>query len=122
MDSPQLQTILALRPRLDPAARARLAHRLAATNAGSFRAAIAVHGPGAGLDGLIDTAAGVALMSALAADKDVTLELQSLGLLASRTGARAAIERLTAAGMPASDPRLDILRLNAALNPLGAPA
>jgi hypothetical protein len=59
------------------------------------------------------------LLSALKSGDDkgagITGELQDLGLLASRSAALQAFEALAAAGVIASDPRLDMLTLNAAL-------
>lgn len=116
----EVQPILALRPRFGPDERARFAYRLAATQGGGFRGGLMIYTPGVGIDGLIDTFAGAALMAALAAHTDVTFEIQALGLLASNSAAREAIQRLTSAGLLASDPRLDLLRLNAALTAPGA--
>ena len=47
-------------------------------------------------------------------------ELFALGLLASRAAARQVLERLNGAGLLQGDPRLDMLRLNAALDDNGA--
>ena len=44
----------------------------------------------------------------------------ALGLIASRAAARQALERLNGAGLLQGDPRLDMLRLNAALDDNGA--
>ena len=72
------------------------------------------------MEGLMRTAAADALLSALAAEDakptDQAAELLALGLLASRATAKDALERLGATGLIASDPRLDMLRLNAALD------
>jgi hypothetical protein len=51
---------------------------------------------------------------------DQANELHALGLLASTAAARDAIARLNAIGVLSADPRLDMLRLNAALDDHGA--
>jgi hypothetical protein len=64
------------------------------------------------------------LLAALQRDdakpSDQAAELHALGLIASREGARRSLERLTGAGLVQGDPRLDMLRLNAALDDKGA--
>jgi hypothetical protein len=64
------------------------------------------------------------LLTALRRDdakpSDELAELFALGLIASRAAARQALERLNGIGLLQSDPRLDMLRLNAALDDNGA--
>lgn len=114
--------ILALRPRLDDAQRGAFAHRLLGAKGGSFGAALSIIGAGAGLDGLIETHAGKALISAASSETEITSEMRALALIASQAAARAAQDRLISAGLTASDPRLDLLRLSAALNHSGGSA
>jgi hypothetical protein len=89
-----------------------------------FEAAQAMAGPAARLDDPLSAPAGKALLAALRRDdakpSDFGGDLHALGLIASREGARRSLERLTAAGLLQGDPRLDMLRLNAALDDRGA--
>jgi len=119
-----VQSVLALLPRLDEAQRQHFAVRVLRANGGTFQMALAIAGGDAPVDGAIDTAAGAALLGALKADEtakraDLAAELHALGLIASRSAARNALDRLAAAGLLAADPRLDMLRLNAALDDRG---
>src|SRR5262249_14908713 len=82
---------------------------------GSFAQALTIAGGDGGIDEPMDTAAGAALRVAIKADAIKPDELVALGLLTSRAAARRALEQLAAAGLIWSDPRLDMLRLNAAL-------
>jgi hypothetical protein len=93
---------------------------------GSFAIAMDL-GAGLGLDGALDTRAGRSLLKALAdaqsnttANMTLNQELYALGMLVSRDGARVALDRLAAAGIVSADSRLDMLRLNAALEENGA--
>ncbi len=117
-----LHTILPLLPRLDNAQRIAFAHRLLASPEGNFGQAQAVAGAGAGMDKLIETQPGRNLLGAAGGEADISGELRSLALVASSASADAALNRFMAAGLSASDPRLDLLRLNAALNSDGASA
>ena len=116
--------IVALAPRLAPAERARQAE--AAMNAHGIRFELtqAMAGPAARLNDPLSAPAGKTLLTALRSDdakpSDQAAELHALGLIASREGARRSLERLTAAGLLQGDPRLDMLRLNAALDDKGA--
>ena len=116
--------IVALAPRIAPTERARQAE--AALNAHSIRFELAqtMAGPAARLNDPLSAPAGKALLAALQSDdakpSDQVAELHALGLIASREGARRSLERLTAAGLLQGDPRLDMLRLNAALDDKGA--
>jgi hypothetical protein len=114
-----VSVILTLRPRLHDGHRDGFARRLLSATGGNFRAALAIAGAGTDMDGLIDTATGRALVSTASGDGDVTSELHALALIASQAAARGAMERLTKGGLLASDPRLDLLRLNAALTDNG---
>lgn len=116
--------LLALLPRLDTVRRRQFAERILHASGGSFQTALAITGGTCLIDGAIDSVAGKALIAALAAEDavkrpDIIAALQALGLLATGAAARAALDRLAAAGLLAADPRLDILRLNAALDDRG---
>lgn len=119
-----MTTLNALLPRLDRTQRADFARRLLRRGL-PYRAALDVAGGDCGLDGAIDMPAGNAVIVATGnADKtrpaELAVELNALGLLASRTAAAQAMERLGRAGMLGADPRLDMIRLNAALENNGA--
>ena len=89
----------------------------------SFDVAKTIAGGTARLENPLTAPAGAALLSALRRDdakpSDDLTELFALGLIASRAGARQALERLNGAGLLQGDPRLDMLRLNAALDDNG---
>ena len=55
----------------------------------------------------------------LPAETVYAAEFHALGLLASQMAAQQTLQRLTAAGLLQADPRLDMLRLNAALDDNG---
>jgi hypothetical protein len=114
--------ILALKPRLDAAQCSALPGRLLGAKGCSFGTALSIIGAGAERDGLIETQAGKALLNAASGETDVTSEMRALALMASQAGARASIDRLVRAGLTESDPRFDLLRLNAALNHSGVNA
>jgi hypothetical protein len=112
--------MLTLVPRLDAAQRRGFALRVLRAGGGTFQMALAITGGESPVDGAIDTTAGTVLLGALTAEDttkraDLTAELHTLGLIASRGAARDALERLARARLLAADPRLDMLRLNAAL-------
>jgi hypothetical protein len=112
--------MLNLTPRLDAVQRRGFAQKVMRASGGTFQMALAMTGGESPIDGAIDTNAGTALLGALKAEDaakraDLTAELHALGLLASRSGAQGALDRLAGAGLLAADPRLDMLRLNAAL-------
>jgi len=112
--------MLILVPRLDAAQRSDFALRVLRAGGGTFQMAVALTGGESPLDGAIDTTAGTVLLGALKAEDaakraDLTAELHALGLIASHGAAREALDRLARAGLLAADPRLDLLRLNAAL-------
>jgi hypothetical protein len=119
-----------LAPRLGPAQRAALALRLL-RNGDPYQHALDVGGPACRIDRTIELPAGVEWLADLqAAHREAPngqeraladpRELRALGLIASRPGAREALEKLTAAGLLRADPRLDMIRLNAALEDNGA--
>lgn len=113
--------LLPLLVRLTAAERCAAAARLLQTSGVSFADALGIAGGCGGFDAPLLSPAGRALLQALtganAGPNDHAGELAALGLLASQAGARAALQALAAAGLLAADPRLDMLRLNAALNP-----
>jgi hypothetical protein len=90
----------------------------------SFDIAKTIAGGTARLENPLAAPAGAALLSALRRDdakpSDNLAELFALGLLASRGAAPRTLERLNQAGLLQGDPRLDMLRLNAALDDNGA--
>ena len=114
--------ILALCSRLDERQRDAFARRLLSAKGGSFSATLSIIGAGAGMEGLIETWPGKVLAGAISGDADTSSELRALALIASQPAARAALDRFVNAGLTASDPRLDLLRLNAALNHSGVSA
>lgn len=114
------QTLVELSPRLTPYRRRQVATRLLGAQDSSFATALAIVGGDGGIDEATRTAAGTALLGLLASEDarpgDHADALLALGLIASRSAARQALDDLAAAGLVASDPRLDMLRLNAALD------
>ncbi|PDT85121.1 hypothetical protein CO669_31680 [Bradyrhizobium sp. Y36] len=116
--------VISLAMRLVPAERAR--HAEAALNAQGIRFELAqlIAGTAARLQGPLSAPAGNALLAALRRDdakpSDHAEELHALGLIVSREGARRSLEQLSGAGLLQGDPRLDMLRLNAALDDKGA--
>ena len=120
---PNLGPLRALAPRIGPAQRAAIAQRVL-RGKGSYQDALAVAGPGGRVQGVIDVPAEAALLRALggadARPGDHAPELLALGMLATRAGAQKALDRLVrGAGLLQADPRLDMLRLNAALEDRG---
>jgi hypothetical protein len=113
-----------LTPRLAPGQRSELAERVLRTRNFSFDMAKTIAGGTARLENPLTAPAGATLLAALRRDdakpSDQLTELFALGLLASRAAARQALERLNGAGLLRGDPRLDMLRLNAALDDNGA--
>jgi hypothetical protein len=114
----------ALTPRLAPGQRSELAERVLRTRNFSFDMAKTIAGGTARLENPLTAPAGATLLAALRRDNakpsDELTELFALGLIASRAAARQALERLNGAGLLQGDPRLDMLRLNAALDDNGA--
>ncbi|WP_247527898.1 DUF5691 domain-containing protein [Bradyrhizobium sp. 199] len=121
-DAPGL--IISLAERLAPGERARHAEAALNTRDIRFELVQLIAGTAARLRDPLSATTGKALLAALQRDdakpSDHTEELHALGLIVSREGARGALERLTGAGLLHGDPRLDMLRLNAALDDKGA--
>jgi hypothetical protein len=120
---PNLGALLALASRIGPTQRASIAQRVLRAG-GSYQDALAIADAGGRVEGVTDVPAEAALLHALgsadARPGDHAAELQALGMLASRAGAQKALERLVhGAGLLQADPRLDMLRLNAALEDRG---
>lgn len=120
---PNLGALLALASRIGPTQRASIAQRVLRAG-GSYQDALAMAGGGGRVEGVTDVPAEAALLRALgsadARPGDHAPELQALGMLGSRAGAQKALERLVrGAGLLQADPRLDMLRLNAALEDRG---
>ncbi|AHE53780.1 DUF5691 domain-containing protein [Sphingomonas sanxanigenens] len=117
-----VQLMLQFAPRLDPAQRDAAAKLLLAKGA-RFLDLLPLVGGAGSINGMIGAPAGAALLAGLVRKDeeaprpaDLAEELHALGLIASPAAAREAIARLTAIGILAADPRLDMLRLNAALD------
>ncbi len=115
-----VHSLLPLCDRLDIDARKQAARQLLRTEGALFRIALMIVPAGSEMDGVIDTRAGLALLAAINANADIVGEVQPLGLIASCSAAQMALDKLVRAGLNAADPRLDLLRLNAALTPKGA--
>lgn len=115
--------IVSLAPRLAPTERARFAAAGLRNHGIGFEMAQVIAGAAARLDDPLSAPAGAKLLAELRRDdakpSDHFAELHALGLIASREGARRSLERLTGAGLLQGDPRLDMLRLNAALDDNG---
>jgi hypothetical protein len=115
--------LASLTPRLAPGQRSELAERLLRTRRFSFDMAKTIAGGTARLEDPLTAPAGATLLAALRRDgakpSDELTEFFALGLIASRTAARQALERFNGAGLLQGDPRLDMLRLNAALDDNG---
>ncbi|GLR88599.1 DUF5691 domain-containing protein [Bradyrhizobium iriomotense] len=116
--------VVALAPRLAPSERARFAEVALRRHGINFETAQLIAGATARLADPLSAPAGNALLAALRRDdakpSDQVSELYAVGLIASRDGARQSLEHLTGAGLLQGDPRLDMLRLNAALDDNGA--
>ena len=111
--------IVPLLPRLSRAQRLQAGGHLLRLKGATFVSARTGVGAVGGIDDAVRTTAGTALLAALksgdAKHVQAQTELLDLGLLASRAGALQALEALAAVGVIPSDPRLDMLTLNAAL-------
>jgi Family of unknown function (DUF5691) len=119
-----IYVIYALQSRLNKDQSRAFAMRILMDRTGSFRAALRISGPDVDLRKFLDTQRGRDLLTACSGDSDVTNDAQALGLIASQESAIYALDLLTRQGSPSgglmiSDPRLDLLRLNAALSPTG---
>jgi hypothetical protein len=117
-----LHRLLVLLPRLTARQRSGLA-ATALSRGCSFELARTIAGGAAQLENPLGTPAGAALLAALsraeAKPTEQAAELQALGLLTHRAWARRVLDRLNAAGIVQGDPRLDMLRLNEALEDRG---
>lgn len=112
-----------LRPRLSRDQQSLLARNALATGE-TFSSVLAIIGGCGEVENLITAPAGTALLHALGADDAqaarntaaISGELNALGLIASRGAAVVALEQIGRNGVATADPRLDMLRLNAALD------
>ncbi|MDN5001686.1 DUF5691 domain-containing protein [Bradyrhizobium sp. GCM10027634] len=115
--------IVALAPRLAPTDRTRFAAVGLHTHGIGFEMAQVIAGAAARLDDPLSAPSGVKLLAEIRRDdakpSDHAAEFHALGLLTSQTAAQQTLQRLTAAGLLQGDPRLDMLRLNAALDDQG---
>jgi hypothetical protein len=122
-DASAIHRLLPLLPRLTSGSRGALADAVLRRLSGNFERAMTVAGGPARLADPLATPAGAGLLSALgradAKPTDCALELQALGLITDRAWAPRVLERLRAAGIVQGDPRLDMLRLNEALEDRG---
>lgn len=119
-----IYVIYAVQSRLSSAQGHAFAMRVLKDRTGSFRAALRVSGPDVDLRNFLDTQRGRDLLTVCAGENDHTNDVQALALIASQASAIHAFGLLTQQGLPSgglmtSDPRLDLLRLNAALMPTG---
>jgi hypothetical protein len=116
-------SLLLLAMRLTQAQCETLAATALSTQGYSFALTRAIVRGGARLKDPLATQAGVALLAALgradAKPTDQAGELRDLGLITDRAWARRVMGRLNAAGLVQGDPRLDMLRLNEALEDRG---
>jgi hypothetical protein len=123
-DSGGLQGLVSLAPRMYPGQRSALAAKALRKHGCSFEMAKTIAGGTARLEDPLATPAGEALLTALrredAKPSDQLAELHALGLVASHAGARQVLARLNSAGLLQGDPRLDMLRLNDALDDKGS--
>jgi hypothetical protein len=123
-DAEGLRGLASLAPRLAPEKRWQLTGTALGAHGCSFETAKAIAGATGRLDSPLDAPAGANLVETLSSDdakpSDQIAELYALGLIASRAGAQHSLERLNGAGLLQGDPRLDMLRLNAALDDNGA--
>jgi hypothetical protein len=113
-----------LLPRMPAEWRRQLGSRVLSANGAMYVQALEIAGHDGEFEGAIATSAGKRLLKLIADSSDArpsdhAAELVALGLLASREAAGQALQKLADAGLIASDPRLDMLRLNAALQPKG---
>jgi hypothetical protein len=123
-DATVINRLMPLLPRLTPDRRAALAVALLHKPSCNFKVVARTVAGGSGrLEKPLDTAAGTVLLAAVgradAKPADHVEELYSLGLITGHASARRTLERLNAAGLVLGDPRLDMLRLNEALEDRG---
>jgi hypothetical protein len=114
---------VSLAPRIARTERARFAAAGLRNHGIGFEMAQVIAGAAARLDDPLSVPAGAKLLAELGRDQakpsDQFAELHALGLLASQTAAQQTLQRLVSAGLLQGDPRLDMLRLNAALDDNG---
>jgi len=115
-----LHALMPILPRMSVSWRRQTALQVLDAPGGAFATALMITGGDSEIDDAITTGAGRTLVAALRdADEpkptDHAAELLALGLVATRRAAKQALDHLADAGLIASDPRLDMLRLNAAL-------
>lgn len=112
-----------LLPRVTPEQRWQAALRLMQAKNATFTMVLSVAGGDGRMEDAMNAPASADLLTALKVVDpklaDQTSELLALGLIASQKAATAALKDLATAGLIASDPRLDMLRLNAALDMRG---
>ncbi|MBL7238868.1 DUF5691 domain-containing protein [Komagataeibacter rhaeticus] len=112
--------------RVSVAQRLDMARAALVTAGGSFGQALSISQGWEGMDNLMDTPAGRTLLvlpgqeGARLDSTEHAAELLALGVLATPAAARMALAALEQAGLPATDPRLDMLKLNIALEKTGA--
>jgi hypothetical protein len=118
-DASVINRLMPLLPRLASDRRAALAVTVLHKLSCNFKIARTIAGGSGCLEKPLDTAAGTVLLAAVgradAKPADHVEELYSLGLITGHASARRTLERLNAAGLVLGDPRLDMLRLNEAL-------
>jgi hypothetical protein len=123
-DRVNLLRLVPLAARLQPERRASIANRLMETHGCTFETVRLIAGGIARLRDPLATGGGRALLASLHDPETnkagLATDLYLAGLIASRAGAQLALERLVDAGLLLADPRLDMLRLSAALDDNGA--
>lgn len=113
--------VLALRPRLTAEHRRGLAVRMLQHGGDALFVAGELTDASPEIDAPMASAAGKDVLTALAAEdsphsqRAAELHLLTLGRIASRSGAEDSLQRLERAGLRRSDPRLDMLNFNLAL-------
>jgi hypothetical protein len=122
-DASVMHRLLPLLPRLTRERRGALADVVLRRLSSNFERVKTIAGGPAHLADPLATPNGAALLAALgradAKPTDSTAELQALGQITAHTWAPRVLERLYAAGIVQGDPRLDMLRLNEALEDRG---
>jgi hypothetical protein len=118
-----LYRLVALSPRLTNSQLAELAVTVLKRGDCHFHFARSIASGTSRVENPLGTPAGAALLDAVgrvdAKSTDQVEELQALGLITGHAWARPTLDRLNAAGVVQGDPRLDMLRLNEALEDRG---
>ena len=118
-----VDALASLAPRLSGAGVARVAERLLDAAPNGLALAVDLTRARLDFDRVLGSAAAELLFAALARPEverdEYEQELRALGLLASRTAARGALDLAARTDLAAADPRLATLRLNAALGASG---